>query len=232
LKCTHCDTENPNNSQFCSNCGEKIDPPVEISRELNDQVSEKKVGWWKRQPKTSKILIISIPIIIILLIIATALILTSDTKTFSKNGVYFNYPANWTELQPPTRATLDTVAYVYDPENNNTVFAVRKLNSDADLNLTSLEDAVNTFKSSNQNSSSAFTLISEKPVTINGLNGHEFIYTSKAFYGLAAETKDKAVFIEKTPGKTYYLIIGETLSENYDELEPTFDKIINSFKIQ
>jgi len=230
LKCTDCGTENPEDAQFCLECGSKLEKPQKISKDtpIKDKDSEKKVGWWKRQTQTSKILLISIPIILIILIAASASLLNSDTKSFSENGIYFSYPSNWTEKQPAYAVTLDTVAYVYDPNDNSTVFTVRKLG----INLASLSDAVNQFYSSNQNSTNVFSHISDKPVTINGLNGHEFIYTIKYTYGLGSETKDKAVIIEKTPGQTYYFLIGETPTQKYDELQPTFDKIINSFKVQ
>lgn len=154
--------------------------------------------------------------------------ITSDTQTFSNHGISFNYPANWTQLSPD-QVTTDTVAYVYDPTDNKTLFTVRLLNSaTAGVNLNSLSDASNSFKTFNQNLT-GFKVISENPVTINGLNGQEFVYTFYSTYA-GYQKQNKAVILEKTPGSTYYFLVGETASQYYKEFSPTFDKIINSFK--
>ena len=171
-------------------------------------------------------------LIFILLILATVALsgCISNTKTFSGHGVTFEYPQEWSE-KPANEVSTSTIAYVFNESDNNTCFGVRKLVPEPDgINLNSLPEAVNSFKTYNQNTS--FSLISEKPVTINGLKGQEFIYTVKDFWGLGALKKDKAVLLEKTPGKAYYLLIGESSYQYYDEYEPLFDKIINSFKLQ
>lgn len=130
---------------------------------------------------------------------------------------------------PSSQVGADTIALVYDPSDNKTTFTVRILTpKTAGVSLNSLNDSINSFKSFNQNITE-LTIVSEKPVTINGLNGQEIIYT---FYSNKTSyyKKDKLVILEKTPGSTYYFLGGETALQYYKEFEPTFDKIINSFK--
>lgn len=169
--------------------------------------------------------------IFVLIMVVFACGCVGSEATYSANGVSFNYPSNWVQ-KASSEVSSDNVAYVYNPNDENTVFLVRLLTPESQnstfrwvnqANLTSLASLAQSFKTIN----SGAQFISEKEVTINGLKGHEFIYT---LYN--SRTQNKAVILEKTSGSAYYLLIAGTPSQNFDQMLPAFDKIINSFKVQ
>lgn len=90
MKCPECGIENPDSAEFCKECGKKLNNQKNILKEpvslnsikLNDSTETKKIGWWKRQTTTGKILSIffSICIIGIILIVAVGFTLLDATK--------------------------------------------------------------------------------------------------------------------------------------------------------
>jgi len=143
LKCPECGSENRKDAKFCLNCGSTL------SREGGDK------GWWKRQSRTSKFLIIS-PIALLLLVLAVGALTepsydsdvnydndydndaasvsgASSTKTFEGSGISFSYPDTW-EIYTPDESSDDRVVSLESYEQSMvSLLAVWKRPATVDL---------------------------------------------------------------------------------------------------
>ncbi|MDD1775354.1 MAG: hypothetical protein LUQ24_07470 [Methanobacterium sp.] len=146
---------------------------------------------------------------------------TSETsnKTYSANGVNFTYPGNASEmnstsLQAQVGSTGTMIAMVGD--NSTFLFGVAKVNIQSNQRLASLSEWAtsynNTLKASNE------TYISEKNMTVDGVNGIMITSNDSSFF------YREVFFIKNNTG---YLAI--LLTKNNDE--QLFNDLVSSLRI-
>ena len=144
---------------------------------------------------------------------------TTSNKTYNANGVTFTYPGNGTELnsssiQSYVGSAGNMLAVVGD--NETFLFGVAKVKLGSDQKLASLEDWATSFnktiKSGNQ------TYITEKTMTVDGVQGKMFAFNDSSFY------YRELFFIKNDTG---YIAILLTKDNNQE----MFDQIISSLKI-
>ncbi len=142
----------------------------------------------------------------------------STTKTYSGNGVTFNYPANWTVQNSSTiqsqLGSVGTALGAVGDENNT--FIVAKLNVGSNQALNSPSQAAANAKSTL--TSQGYTFVSEKQLTIDGVNADQVTFQkSGAYY-----TYD---YIVKN-NNGYWTTYASTSSD-----QTNLDMILNSLKI-
>ena len=118
--CSKCGSENRDGAAFCSKCGSELPHEDGIK------------GWWKRQNRSSKFLIITPFAILVLILLLGAFTEpsgysdvnyddatvydndaadvsgASSTKTFEGSGISFSYPDTW-EIYIPDESSDDNV---------------------------------------------------------------------------------------------------------------------------
>jgi hypothetical protein len=142
-----------------------------------------------------------------------------SNKTYSANGVNFTYPGNGSEmnstsLQSQVGSTGTMIAMVGD--NSTFLFGVAKVNLQSNQRLASLSEWAtsynNTMKASNE------TYISEKNMTVDGVNGIMIASNDSSFF------YREVFFIKNNTG---YLAI--LLTKNNDE--QLFNDLVSSLHI-
>ena len=119
-------------------------------------------------------------LVVIVLISGCASKSMPNTKNYSENGLSFTYPGNWSEL--------DTTSYqsvlgdrgqllVLVGDGSNSAFGVAKLNNEKNQTL---ENLVITYKLSLKSNGTEF--ISEGPITIDAVKGHEITVKASGNY--------------------------------------------------
>ena len=104
------------------------------------------------------------------------------TNTYSANGVTFNYPENWMELnsssvQPLIGSQGTVIAAV--GEDSDSGFAIAKLNLD-DLKLASLSELASVVNTTQINQ--GFTYESQNLTTVDSVNAYEITYQYNGTY--------------------------------------------------
>ena len=161
-----------------------------------------------------------ISIIAIMLVVVFAAGCTdSSPKTYTGNGISFQYPADWsTDYKSDFQDSLGSSGTVLvSLGKDNAGIAVAKM--DLGTAQVSASKFASAFKSSA--SSGGLTFVSEKTVTVAGNTGYEkvFKYTENSSSMYAS-----CIFFENS-NDLYLLMIGTS-----DNDQKTVDMILNSFK--
>lgn len=148
------------------------------------------------------------------------------TKTYTANGISFNYPTNWQEAN---KTGQYVIAYVKDPELNSTdgkpgaVVEIMKKASNG-VPLKRFYDDVKAGASNVP----GYGQMSETTNTIDNVTAYEF--TARAMDN-NIEEQFKIVLLEKN-GFIYMIACGTRSPTYLNDEEENFDLIINSFKVQ
>jgi len=160
--------------------------------------------------------IITILVVIVLISGCASKQSLPNTKNYSANGLSFNYPGNWSEM--------DTTFYqsvlgdkgqllVVVGDGSNSAFGVAKLKDEKNQTL---KDLVITYKLSLKSNGTEY--VSEKPVTIGAVKGYEITVKASGNYF------SSILFIKNNSS---YLVVFE--SQNNDQ--QTFDQIVKSLNV-
>ncbi|MGF7119471.1 PsbP-related protein [Methanobacterium oryzae] len=157
-------------------------------------------------------------IAIMLVVVCAAGCIDSSPKTYTGNGLSFQYPADWSSYESDLQKSMGSSGDVLVSlgKGDEGVFVAKMNLGTAQVSASEFADA---FKSSA--SSGRLTFVSEKTVTVDGSTGYEkvFKYTENSTQLYASCT-----FV-KNNGTIYMILIG---TPNNDQ--ETVDMILNSFK--
>ena len=148
------------------------------------------------------------------------------TKTYSANGVSFNYSADWEE---GNKTGQYLIAYVKDPKLNSSdgkpgaVVEVMKRTSNG-VPLKRFYDDVK----GEASNVPGYGVMSETTTTVDNVTAYEF--TARAMDSNVEEQFDILLFEKK--GFVYMLACGTRAPTYLSDEEENFDIIIKSFKIQ
>ncbi|MBI5679973.1 MAG: hypothetical protein HZC47_03640 [Methanobacterium sp.] len=152
----------------------------------------------------------------------------NNTSTYSGNGVSFNYPGGWQQLQTSSQSTLVSVGDPKSIDNAtgsiNTLAAIQKAALPSGTTLKQVYD--NTYAQFVAQDST-FKTISDTTTTVDGATAYVNIHTVDV---KGVQKKEKAVWFEKN-GSAYVILCG-SLPADFDSQQANFDTIINSFKVQ
>lgn len=152
----------------------------------------------------------------------------NNTSTYSGNGVSFNYPASWQQLQTSSQITLVSVGDPKSADNStgsvNTLVAVQKT---ALPNGNSLKQVYDNTYAQFAAQEASFKTISDTTTTVDGTTAYVNTHTVDV---RGVQKKEKAVWFEKN-GSAYVILCG-SLPADFDSQQANFDTIINSFKVQ
>ena len=152
--------------------------------------------------------------------------LSFPTKTYSANGISFNYSTGWEE---GNKTGQYLIAYVKDPKLNSSdgkpgaVVEVMKRNS----NGVPLKNFYDDVKGEASNVP-GYGVMSESTITVDNVTAYEF--TARAMDSNVEEQFD-IVLLEKK-GFVYMIACGTRAPTYLSDEEGNFDMIINSFKVQ
>lgn len=143
---------------------------------------------------------------------------TPTTKTYSGNGVTFNYPANWTiQNSSAVQSQLGSLGNVLGAVgDNNNSFIIAKLNVGSNQELNTPSQAAENAKSTMP--SQGYIFVSEKQTTIDGVNANQVTFQKSGIYF----TYDWMV----KNGNGYWTTYTSTNSD-----QTNLDMILNSLKI-
>lgn len=152
---------------------------------------------------------------------------SSNSKTFSGEGISFNYPENWNTNATGLSALIVSVKDPSETIDNQSTTKVYITKSD--ITYENPQDALDDEKRTLKNC----TIISEENKTINGAKAYQFIATMENEYGVEKGSVTKYLYIAiqnmEENGK-YYIIECKAPEKDFDTKKPGFEMIINSFK--
>lgn len=150
-----------------------------------------------------------------------------STKTYSANGIFFNYPDNW---QLMASSTPNAIASVGDPKtsdsstkNVNTFVVIQKK---AVPSGTTLKQAYDNTYAQFASTDSSFQQISDSTTTVDGTTA--YVNTHKVDVS-GVQKQEKAVWFEKD-GNIYVILCG-ALPSDFNSEQENFDAIINTFEV-
>ncbi|MBU4534719.1 MAG: hypothetical protein KKF16_02545 [Euryarchaeota archaeon] len=149
------------------------------------------------------------------------------SQTFSGSGISFEYPEAWpSDLESETPNSLVVVG---DPESQDANGSITTLVAIQSTTLPSGQTLKETFDAtySTAESNTNFESISQRSLTLNGVEAYENIHRINVN---GVQKQERAVWLEKNG--TIYVILCGALPADFDAQQKNFDLIINSFKIQ
>lgn len=148
------------------------------------------------------------------------------TKTYSANGISFNYPSDWQEIN---KTGNYTTAYLKDPNaksddnKSGAVVEISKKASDGILLKRYYEEV-----KSGATSVAGYQLLSERTLNVDNTTAYEFV--SKAV-DKDIEEQYRVILLEKK-GFIYMIACGTRSPTYLSDEEENFNIIINSFKVR
>jgi hypothetical protein len=170
--------------------------------------------------------IISIILVVVFVSGCTDSANTDLTKTFSKQGVSFNYPSDWF-VMPYDNGSISTDAQVIGlvgPGTDlNYDLAVEKMPSST---IKQVKDDTMQFDKLNYNA----TIINETATTVNGLSAYQVLYTEKDPEISDKKQKYSLYLIQK--GSAVYTFEFRAYSvDNFDKYTEISNMIMSTVKI-
>lgn len=145
----------------------------------------------------------------------------TGNKTYSGNGVSFNYPENWSIDNDKARNKI----FVYKNVSFNQVqFMVQIIYN----NGMAEQGAINNIRES----SFAFpgwTRISNNTLTVDGKTAYEDVFNVNDTHYSEIMRFDQMCFVKN---ENTYVMILEAPDKEFDKEKPNFDIIVNSFKVK
>lgn len=150
----------------------------------------------------------------------------NDTKTYSQNGISFNYPATWSLAN---NVAPNTTVSVADPNSvnsqtgyANTVLTIQKINITSGSNLNSIYNENYAVLFNN----TSYQRIFEGNTTINC----ETFYENRYYVNENGVQKEqRALWLQRDDN--IYVILMSALAEDFEKEKPKFDLILNSLSI-
>lgn len=150
------------------------------------------------------------------------------TKTYSANGISFNYPDSWV---PASTSVTNAVISFGDPKsvnastgNVNTLLIIQKVAMPSNMTLKQAFDS-NFAKVAAQNPS--YQLIDNTTITVDDTTA--YVNTHK-INASGVQKEEKAVWLEKN-GNIYVVLMG-AIPDAFSNQQANFDAIMNSFHVQ
>jgi hypothetical protein len=240
--CVECKTENPNDAEFCQNCGKQLDETTKVVK-LNEPTGPVgsdggKKGFWANRSSGGKALIgiagvICIGLILLIVIVG---VFSPDknqlNSKFSSAGLTFNYPSDWSNASETGDLVSGGTSLVkmgtYVSSSGLTLHVSRADLSTADYNLTVLQ-AKDFTKQSIVNGSSA-QILSDNRTSVNGTTVYEVLYTIKD-PNTNQDQKSISVVTGKNGQTVYYLqFIADTAT--FDDNKELINNVINTIKLK
>jgi hypothetical protein len=167
-------------------------------------------------------------VIIILALVVFASGCTDSTKTYSGNGISFNYSGSWQQLQQVSSPNAivafgDNKTADQSTGNVNTLVVVQKVAMPAGATLKQVYDS--TYQQFAQQDSS-FKTISDTTTTVDGTTAYVNTHTVNVD---GVQKQEKAAWLEKN-GNIYVILYG-ALPSAFNNQQANFDTIINTFKV-
>ncbi len=227
--CTNCKTENPDNAEFCQECGTELNEPA------NTMKSDKKSG--RNKTPIAIAAVVGVCCIGLILIVVMGGFLspnknqTTLSNNFSSDGLTFSYPRDWTN-GTPTTTIVSSGSGVSQLGTLDSTDGITLSISKADLTSMGAGATISTMKElTKQNlvNGSSIQVLSDNQTTVNGVNVYEFTYNFKD----PSNQDGKSIYVVtgKDSQTVYYLqFIGEptTIDQNKDLIS----QIIGTIKIQ
>lgn len=154
---------------------------------------------------------------------------TVNAKNYTDNGIFFEYPQNWQQLnqiESPNALTAfgDPQSANQLTGNINTLVIIQKASLPSGSTLKQVYDSNYAEIEAHD---SSFKTISESLKRVDGTVAHVNTHTVNVNGVLKQE---KAVWLEKN-GNIYVILCG-ALPDTFDAQQTNFDMIINSFQVQ
>ena len=150
---------------------------------------------------------------------------TDLTKTFSKQGISFNYPSDWFEM-PYTDDGVKSDAQIIGlvgPASTDYDLTIQKVPSST---IKEVKDQTRQFIKLNYNA----TVLNETTTTVDGLAAYQVLYTDRDPSASDKEMKESMYFIQK--GNTVYILEFRAYSiADFDKYAEVSNKILSTVKI-
>ena len=243
--CPNCKSENEDSAEFCQECGTKLPKySYSVPPAGEEKTEPKKGNWWSKQTNTVKVLTIvggcCVGLIVIIGLLAVLFPdattfnyyvgdTTALTKTFSQNGLTFNYPDDWQTAtsQGDIVSSGSSVQYLTSLYGSDGLTLHVSMGDLAAVGAT-MAQAKEATKTNIQGGSSA-KLLSDTQTTVNGLTMYKMVFTlTDPTYN--QENKVLTAITGKEGQKVYYMqFIAET--SVFDNNQKLMDNILNSVKV-
>lgn len=172
-------------------------------------------------------------VILCLVILASGCITNNDvnvTKSYSDNGISFEYNGTWdiANSTAPNAVVAVGDPRTVDAQNNPSTFVlIQKPNETEGKDLWTVytENYAKLFNNTT-NGNITNQRVSEANITVNSNKAFENIYITNSS---GVETQMRAVWISQN-GAIYVILCGAT-PNNFEKEQNNFDLVINSFKI-
>ncbi len=164
--------------------------------------------------------------IISVLVLIVAMSGCTSSNSYSGNGVSFNYPSEWKELNvsPPNLVGVgDPNSVDNQTKNVNTVVAIQKTAIPAGQTLKQVYDT--TYQEFAQTDSS-FKTVSDTTMTVDGTTAYVNTHLINVD---GVQKQEQAVWLLKN-GYAYVILCG-ALPSQFSSQQANFNMIINSFKV-
>lgn len=136
VKCEKCGTENTAKDSFCSQCGE----PLKQEKTINNSIDGSKFN-----------LKLIIPIVAILLIAIVGFTMLNGGRTVELDGVAFNIPDGFTEVNPSQYGFSPNGFYMKCYENNDGDFVCVSVSEDSGYSQQDIIKSINSGKFTSKN---------------------------------------------------------------------------------
>lgn len=221
VRCPNCDTENPDDTTYCIACKADLSGLKLLSIEPSE---ERLPGAGRRGTPRGKIVTV---IILALVVIAGTIVFVFGGR-MQGEGTYSNAEVGF-EVQTPSGWDLREIKMP-----NGVVYAINFSQTGDDSYIrvgrytsshSSLQDWVEDVKFGiTAQVGGSGTLVSDHSRTVNGVQGWEIIAISNS----GEKYKEILLLVD---GSAYIIHCEANPSEMYDQLDPTFEQVINSFKL-
>lgn len=222
--CPECKSTNDDSSQFCQNCGKKLEESVKKPENNKPQQSG---GWWSKQSSGTKMAIILGSLVVVALILVAMAGVFSPNKTFTNtnntntltyqgNGISFNYPTSWS-VKTAENTTSNELVSLQRSVNGVSLLSISKESAGGHSLVYWMGIMQSPAKSSGN------TLTSTKNVTVDGSPGYQinWKYTSNG------GGEQQSTFFIKNDTLYSFLVTTDSISGIQSDL----DTILNSFKV-
>lgn len=162
-------------------------------------------------------------IIVIIAVISLSGCITDNnqSKTYSVNGLSFNYPSSWMEGKSNSEGA---VVSLFNPNNNGSTIVIQQVPLDRGSDL----DTV--FKNNNQNLSTDpnYVSLSQGATKVNGRDAQLNIYTT--IDSNSIQRKHIACWMKMDDNRIYVILLS-TNYQDYDNEKENFNQVANSFNV-
>jgi len=169
--------------------------------------------------------VLSILVLVVFVSGCTDSINTELGKTFSKEGISFKYPVDWSEMPYENKGPKNDFKIIglIGPLNLEYDVTIQKA---VGLNIKEIKNNTMEFNKLNYNA----TIISENTTTINGVTVYQVLYTLKDPEASDDEMKNLLCLIEK--GKSVYILEFRAYSSaNFDKYSKISNEILSTVQI-